>query len=35
MKGFDILSNSFVVFDEVHNFFKSIINESDRGKQVY
>lgn len=31
----DILSNNFVVFDEVHNLFKSIINDSERGNVVY
>jgi len=32
MKGFDSIQDSFVVFDEVHNLFKSVINDSDRGR---
>jgi len=32
MKGFDSIQDSFVVFDEVHNLFKSVLNDSDRGR---
>ena len=35
MMNIDAISNGFVIFDEVHNLFKSILNDTDRGKTVY
>jgi len=35
MRNIDAISNGFIIFDEVHNLLKSIVNDSVRGSTVY